>query len=434
MRLGLGRFLTTLLVLLPSVSLASPPETVLLLDSQEGAISTRAMEVVKAHLMRIYRVVDATEAIPILEREPGCDTDGKATELTAKLQRGVELFFEKTDIEGATSILSKATTDFFAAPCILRGDRASFREVCRISVMLVRLYLLLGRQDEASHLGFHVRAFCPAEIIQQSEEPPEVTSFVLEKEVGHLEAEVRLREPETMSVLLVNGLPQVIGNGAMTVRLPQGVVSEIALIDTSGKAFVWRGVGKRRTYEFHVGLAGKVRAGPSGSLQLIGGSAEEVARELTLAYGYTVLLVKSQDDGLVRVVLVESGQGSERILMELRPLNEKNGGFEVSVEPGGPLLARPAWPWPYVALGASAALLGAGIYLNVLTNNDAKAVNDGRENRVADYQTHRRWSIACYSVAGVTAAAGIVLFLLKPEAKEKFIVFDAGSHTFSLRF
>ncbi len=412
-----------------SPAAAQAPEAVLLLDGEVArGGAERVVEVVKAQMMRIHRVVPGTDAVDLARREPQCGSEGGPDRVVAQTRAGSDLFFGQTDLDGATRALEEAMAAFFESPCIARGDEAVLREVCAGAVLLVRLYLLRGQTRQARDLARRVAVVFPPGMVEGTHEPPEVLELVSSLRTEGQEASVTVgpKGRAEGTRLLVNGIP-VGGGSPWQVRMAPGVPHELAVLTASGSAYVWRGLVGAQGVHLDLDVADQVLSGPMETLRLAEGvdPAEEglsVARRIAEVSRRTVLLVRAGRDGAVRVEEVPGGRGPARELMRLRPLSGQDSGIEVVVEPGGPLLSRPAWPWPYIAAGAALGLLGAGVYLNVAANRDADAVNQGLDNRAHDYWVHRNAAIACYALAGASGAAAVVLSFLRPEPRNRFIV------------
>ncbi len=413
------------LLLVTTPATAQVPEAILLMDGEAAQSgSGRVAEVVRAQMMRIYRVVSGPEAVALARREPACEGQDLLGTLLQKVRDGSDLFFERTDLEGASRVLDGAVALFFERPCLARGEEAALRAMCAGATLLVRLHLLRGQTREAEGLARLVARVFPARMVEETQEPPEVLALVAGARAHGREIEVTVSPAERVAgaMLLVNGTPAN-GEAPWRVRLPLGGSHELTVLTASGASYAWRGLPEGPGLRLDLDLADRVMPGPENSLRLAEGvNGTATARRLAEVAGRTVLFARAGDDGWVRVERFAPGQAATRELMRLRVLPEPRSGVEVVVEPGGPLLSRPAWPWPYVAAGAAAGLLGAGIYLNVAANRDADAVNRGSANRVGDYRTHRNWAIACYALSGASGAAAVLLLFLKPQPRDRFVV------------
>lgn len=419
-------------VLLATSAAAQVPEAVLLMDAEAArSASGRVAEVVRAQMMRIHRVVPGPDAMDLARREPACEGENGLKPLIDRVRAGSDLFFERTDLDGAAQALGEAVAPFFEHPCAARGDEAALGEVCAGAALLVRLHLLRGRTREAEDIARRVANLFPAGMVEETHEPPEVLALISAARDEGREVEVAVTPADRAAGarLLVNG---VLGHGdaPWRVRLSPGGRHELAVLTASGAAYVWEGVAAGRGIRLDLDLADRVVPGPKDSLRLAEGvdpgvDGTATARRLAEVTGRTVLFARAGTDGWVRVEEATAGRDATRELLRLKAGPEPGSGIEVVVEPGGPLLSRPAWPWPYVAAGVAAGLLGAGVYLNVAANRDADAVNRGSGNRVGDYRTHRNWAIACYALAGASGAAAVLLAFLKPEPRDRFVVFGA---------
>lgn len=419
-------FVAVACALLSASSQAQVPEAVLVMDSGAARTSDRTVEVIRAQMMRIYRVVPAHSALGPTHRDAACET--KDASIVTRVRTGSDLFFEHTDLDGAAQVLDEAVTAFLERPCVLRGDEASLREVCAGAVLLVRIHLLLNRAREAQDLASRIAVVCPRPMVEASQEPPEVLDLVLDARVWSREVGVVVQPSHktTGARVLFNGFP-LDGKGPWPVRLSPGMSHEVAILTTGWGVHVWRGTEVPTLLHLDLDLSDRVEPGPENALRLSDGLSEAeqnaTVRQLADSIGRTVLFARTASEGWVRVEEVVPGRATQRELLRLRTLTSPSTGVEVVVEPEGPLLSRPSWPWPYIAAGAAAGLLGVGIYLNVAANRDAKAVNRGEANRVEDYWTRRNWAIACYALAGASGATAIALFLLRPEPKDRFVVF-----------
>lgn len=407
---------------------AQVPDAILLMDGEAArGGSGRLAEVVRAQMLRIHRVVPGLDAVALARREPTCEGRDLLETLLDQARAGSDLFFERTDLEGASRVLEDAVAPFFERPCLARGEEAALRAVCAGAALLVRLYLLRGRSKEAEGLARLLARVFPATMVEETQEPPEVLALIAGARAQAREVEVAVTPADRAAgaMLLVNGVSAG-GQAPWRVRLPPGGSHELAVLTQSGSAYVWHGVPDGPDLRLDLDLADRVAPGPDNALRLVEGvDGTAVARRLVEVSGRTVLVARAGDDGWVRVERFAPGQAAIHELLRLRARPEPGSGVEVVVEPGGPLLSRPAWPWPYVAAGAAAGLLGAGIYLNVTANRDADAVNRGSANRVGDYRTHRNWALACYALAGASGAAAVLLFFLKPEPRDRFVVLGA---------
>ncbi len=422
----------TLAALLATPAEAQVLEAVLLMDAEAAqSASGRVAEVVRAQMMRIHRVVPGPDTLHLARRQPACEGESGLKPLLERLRTGSDLFFERTDLEGAARALGDALAPFFEHPCVARGDETVLRQVCAGAALLVRLHLLRGRTREAQDIARRVAHLFPAAMVAATNEPPEVQAlvFAAREEGREVEVAVTPADRAAGARLLVNG---VLGRGdaPWRVRLAPGARHELAVLTASGAAYAWQGVAAGQRIRLDLDLADWVVPGPRDSLRLAegvdpGADGTATARRLAEVTGRTVLFARAGPGGWVRVEEVTFGRGATRELLRLKAGPEPGSGIEVVVEPGGPLLSRPAWPWPYVAAGAAAGLLGAGIYLNVAANRDADAVNRGSANRAGDYRTHRNWAIACYALAGASGAAAVLLAFLKPEPRDRFVVFGA---------
>jgi len=391
----------------------------------------RILEVVRAQMLRIHRVVPASTVLTLAQRRPECEPgSSRGAEALANAREGISAFFEQTDLLRATRLLEQAVSSFLDRPCILRGDEAAIQDLCAGGALLVRLYLLQGRGDEAQRLARRLTRALPVERLAATGEPPEVLGLFTSprEEVRDVDGTAGPEDRAAGATWLAGAVSSAQGARARIQFVGPGP-HVVALLTRDGRAYEWSGTLDGPHLSLDLELAERVQPGPSGSLQPALETEQpdrllDTARLVASITHHTVLLVQS-DPQWVRVEEVAPDRDHPRELLRLRPVEEPRDGIEVVVEPGGPLLTRPAWPWPYLAAGVSVSFLGAGVALNILANRDAKAVNDG-ENRVSEYRTRRAWAIASYSAAGVSAGAAVVLFLLRPDPTERFIVFGTG--------
>lgn len=426
-----GRVLAFVISLLCASSAKTEvPEAVLLLDHEAASgAAGRIVEVIRAQMMRIYRVVPGENAVVLAQREPACETGAGLARVLEGVRSGSDLFFERTDLDGSMKTLEEAVFNFFERPCVVRGEEAALREVCAGAALLLRLRLLRGRTREAEALAFRIATTFPAGMVEETHEPPEVLALIASARQKGLKTVLSVTPANraTGARLLVNGMSGE-GEGPWQVYLAPGAHHELTVMTATGAVYVWRGSPRGQDIHLDLTLADRLVVGPKEAVKLTDGrdsptEGASVAKLLAQVTGRTVLYAHGENDGWIIVEEVIPGRETARELLRLKPRADIGLGIDVVVDPAGPLLYRPTWPWPYIAAGAAAGLLGAGIYLNVAANRDADAVNRGYSNRVQEYWTHRRWSIVCYALAGASGASAVLLALLRPQLRDRFVVY-----------
>lgn len=399
---------------------ARAPSALMLLDSAQLP-GSRLAEVASEQVSRVYRIVYPEASLGLSEYLEDCDRERREDlqkALLQDLERASDFFFSHADVERATVLLTSALRRIGEEPCLLM-ERPT---ICPAQGLLVRLLLLQDRKKEASLQAQKTAVLCGPFDMAKTNEPPEVLDLI-EKARSRCTNEVRVevRGDSGEGRLFVGGV-EVPKGLPMVLSLPEGTYP-LVYVDSKGKVFRKEVEAREALTVFDVALSRLLRQGPQGTLvltPLAKGREFEVASKVASLFRGAVVLLRSQGDGSLMVEAFEGEAGGARHLMSLRPLEE---GVEVRVEPQGPFLSRPSWPWPYVTGGLALGLLGAGIYLNVLANRDAGAISDGT-NRLSDYRIHRRWAIGCYSGASAMGVATALLFLFRPDLKDRFIVFD----------
>jgi hypothetical protein len=287
----------------------------------------------------------------------------------------------------------------------------------------VRMY---GSQAEAAALARRIAIVFPGKAVDALDVPPEVERFLagVRRDVESVQAALTVRVAPTDAAADVYGAVDGQPLARPWNRVVPAGPHEIAVFRPDGTAATLRLVTADRpvTAQFDLVLAGALQAGPSGTLIRSGGPGPEaVARRVAEVTDRTVLDVEGAATDRIRV----SSVSPAAVRTDLMVLHPDGASFDVSVSPGAPTLARPAWPWPWVAAGAAAGLLGAGIGLNVASNQAAAAVQD----RVAARDSYRAEAITCYALAGAGAVTSILLFVLRPPPATHFRVTPARAGT-----
>ncbi|NOZ02152.1 MAG: hypothetical protein GXP54_09720 [Deltaproteobacteria bacterium] len=400
--------------------------------------ATRMVDAIRAEVVGLYEIASFKDYGELAGIPGACSPERVAKRrkaLLAGIREGAALFYDSTAVMAATRTLDSATNDFFAAPCLLAGDREALRETCEGAVLLVRLNLFQKKRKEASALARRIALVFGREMVDTVDVPPDVATFLADvrREVESSTALVQINVAPDATVkgarLYRDGF-QVPGASTWLVRVPEGV-HEWTLVTGSGLILNRRmdNRGKDGSLVFDPYLVGKVAAGPSGTLALVPGPdgaerAGRVAQRIADLTGATVLVARgpraAEPSGwiTVRVVDKDGAAGSE--LIRLRP-GPDGGDMEVLVDSKGPLAVRSAWPWPWVTAGVSAGFLAAGAYLNWAANQDADAINRGR-NKVASYNKNRTWAIVNYALAAAGAGTAVILYFVRPKHRSRFII------------
>jgi len=427
----------------PFTAHSSPdrPEAVILLsestaDSQDVGL---VADIVRSRVGEVYRVVDSSKVLGMIGLDESCAVDEAAVkrrEIMNGIMEGLDLFYESTALHAATRALSATLDEYFDHTCVAVGDTDIRHAICAGAVVQVRLLLMQEMMEAAAVLARRMSLCFPARMVQSVDAPPDVRRFLdgvregVESVGTSVEVVVSKGMGEVDDTLFVNGSP-VPGTSPWVVELAAGT-HEFTLVTSSGEVLTQRRTvsDEAATIRFDPGLAGAVKAGPSGTLVIRGGPegtppGVPVARLIADVTGVVVLLVLGkgeQGDGSWVVVREITASGSaDAGMFRFRPGRGQDGSMEVVVDPSGTLSRKRAWPWPWVSAGLSVGFLAAGAYLNWAANDDADAVNRG-ENRVQSYKRNRTWAIVNYALAAAGVGTSLMLYFLQPGFKTHFTV------------
>lgn len=121
-----------------------------------------------------------------------------------------------------------------------------------------------------------------------------------------------------------------------------------------------------------------------------------------------------------RSVTLEAGK-STNVQVALLPNTPSGSSEELSVatEAEGKGLS----PWPFVAFGSAAALVGGGVAFTVLASDDrdtaeSQPPGSARDDAVSSFETNRAVSYALYGVGGAAAITGLVLLFLPLDGED----------------
>ncbi len=411
------------------------PEAVLLLPAvpADPGPAARLLAVARDQVSPAWRVVPAAGLVEFARTDPTC-TGAEAARIVADVLVGVRdgqrLFYDDTAIDRAQETLSVAVDRYLEHPCSFGALASERLEVCAGAVLLARL-LIAPRPEAAAALARRIAHAFPAEAVRSVDVPPEAARFLagIRADVESVRTDLTVAAtpaPEAAGAVLVVDGRVFRSDPPWAVPVAAGA-HEVAILLRSGQAVSRRVVtgDAPARVEFDLVLGGALGPGPEGSLVLSGERARPedapgIARRVAEVTGRTVLLVSGEIGEGVRVTPFDrSGERGE--ILALRPLAEPPGAIDVTIPAEAPIVERPPWPWPWVSLGASAALLAAGIGLNVAANREAAGINEG-ENRLSAWHGLRAGSITCYALSGAGAAAAVVLLVLHPSPRTHLVV------------
>jgi hypothetical protein len=427
-------FLPALLLMCQSTTTAASPlpEGLLLWSSPPpGAIAEGdgLTTLIRERLSPAFRVV-APETVPGLAfLDPLCGRPGEEPlrELMDGIRRGFELFYDRALVDEAAQALDASLDRFLGAPCMVADSPGDRSDLSSAGVLLVRIHLVRGRPEAAAALARRLCKAFPAAELAKADVPPEVTGFLegirkdLESVATPIAIELCDPDPVPGIRILVDGiaLPQ---NPPWEVRVAPGVHS-VTLLGPDGGAWT-RDVqipqeGPRVPIDFS--LSRMLESGPGGSLVVQDSlqDPEALALRLANATGRNVLVTTAHGESGISVRLAAGPASFRGDLLTVR--TGPSGAGEPVFLAAGLLVEKPSWPWPWVSGGASAALLATGIVLNVQANREAAEISRG-SNRVSYQRNYRAWSIATYSLSGLSAVGTILLAVFRPAPREKIFV------------
>jgi hypothetical protein len=427
--------IATVLALPAAASPGEVREAVLLLDAPpaDPASTARMLAVAREEVKAAWRVVPAAGLFELARMDPACaaTTEARAAgdAIVAGVREGLRLFFDETAVERSQEVLSRAVHGYIEHPCLLAGRPSDRAEVCAGAVVLARI-LLPGTPEAAAAVARRLALVFAADEVAAQDVPPEMGRFFagiradVESVSATLEVEAGPGAAAAGASLWVDGR-EVAGGPPWSATVAAGS-HEVALRLANGDAISRRVVTAeaRARVAFDVVLAGALASGPEGSLVVSGGrsDAESVARRVSEVTGRSVLLARGGANGLSVAAVEPAGPGVD--LLTMRPADPA-GAVDVSLAADAPIVTTDPWPWPWVSAGLSAGLLAAAAGLNVAADRAASDVNAG-QNRLAEWRAMRGSSIACYCLAAAGAASTVLLFVLKPPPRTRFVVGPSG--------
>lgn len=360
--------------------------------------------------------------------DPGCRGDSDAAQaMVSLLDDGMRLYFEDTDLPGASATFLRAFEALERVPCALAERPADRDRMGVAGLLLIRMAMHAGQSERAEALARRFCARLGADEAARADVPPDVQTFVagvrrtMEADVVPLRLFVRNRAGGGSLRLLVDGIR--VGDGSVEGEAAWGVMPgwhTITVQSEGGQAWTRRVEVADAGLDLAIDLDLSRLFEPLDSWPGVTGEDSAALARLAVQARATVLFVDRLGDGSVRVEAIPAGDKDfQGEVLHVKPGRDQADTWVVEV-PGraGP---RRTWAWPWVTGVLSAGLLSGGIALNVQANRDAQAITNG-SNRLEDQRLRRAGSIACYSLAAASAVSTVLLGVLRPRKAETLAV------------
>jgi hypothetical protein len=409
----------------PAVTAADPmPEALLAIDPQvlAGPDAGPGLRVILDELAADRRLIDPETLSFLAWPDPGCTAQGdEAVLLIRDVREGLRRYFDDTDLPGAAAAIGRGLGRLARSPCLLAHRDEDRAVVLTAGLLWVRI-LKQGSAPADARPAAELLSerFSPAEVAR-ADVPPDAKAFVEsvrdERAPTRVALRVRFRgaqEGEGTRLLIDgievpaaerDGIRVVPGRRAVSAVLPDGrVLSSFVDVGPTG-----------REIAIDLGISGALSR-VAAPVPALGAVSAGVLRRLASRSGVTVLFLGQAADGSLRLASISPGTDDGRAAAGLLipATTQDEDASSVLLAATSPP-SRRSWAWPWVTGALSAGLLSAGVALNVLANQDAESVNTGT-NRLDDFRARRAGAIACYSLAAASAAATVLLAVLRPDA------------------
>jgi len=406
-------------------------------DSRTRMIISAAPELLSDGF-RISAASDSARVWPAMTPSGSCpegSTDGIAAGMAERIRVGRKLFFESMDMDGAIAELDGAITLYHSSPCLgVRRPELKI-SVCRAGVLLTRLYLLAGQVEAASMEAGRAASRCGEAELAAESVPPETRVFIDRAANGRAagsgnnDAPLRVVCPLSCGDVQIDGTPvQCQDEGCPTAIANAG--PGLHTVDAPGGGSWYTGEFRLSGGEELLVVAPGATPRPDGAVSLddrIGISPGL----LVSALGVPALYLSGADSPEQWALGVTPVDGVPSRIARVLPSGD---ALRFTLEPASGLSIeedRP-WPWPWVSGSLAAALLAAGITMNVFSEDALDDAVEGR-NTMARYEALKGGAIAGYVTSGAGLLATVLLIVLRPRADQSVLI-EPSASGFRLRF
>lgn len=411
---------------LPSLAVADSRPSALLVVDRRVADDPSAGAGLRSILQELdgdWQLIDPGTLPFVAWPDPDCASDGpELAGLVREVREGLRRYYDDTDLPGAASAFSRAMDRLARSPCILAHRDEERTLAVAAGLLWVRILRQRGPSADAWRAAERLCERFSSEEIAGADVPPDEKAFVESVRNDRVGTTVPLRvrldggsDADGVRLLIDgievaasdrDGFRVIPGRRAVSVVLPDGRVLT-SRSDVGSK-------GGEATIDLDVSVA-LFRVGTD--VPAVGVRSEGVLRRLASRSAAVVLFLGMAEDGSSRIAAIPTGSDDGFASPSPGGLSPMAGMEVASSLPAVEARSsRRPWAWPWVTGALSAGLLSAGVSLNVLANRDADAVNAGT-NRLDDFRARRAGAIACYSLAGASVAATVLLAVLRPEVK-----------------
>lgn len=406
-------------------------------DSRAQMIISAAPELL-SNGFRIAEASNSARVWPVLVPSGSCpegSTEGVAAGMAERIRVGRKLFFESMDMDGAISELDGAITLYHSSPCLGVLQPELKISVCRAGVLLTRLYLLAGQVEAASMEAGRAAARCDEAELAAEAVPPETRIFV-DRAVngraarsGNDDAPLKVVCPLSCRDVQIDGTPvQCQDEGCLTAIANVG--PGLHTVDAPGGGSWYSGEFRLAGGEELLVVAPGASPQPTGAVSLDDGTG--LSPELLVSMlGVPALYLSMSDSPGQWGLGVTPVDGVPSRIARILPSGD---ALKFTLEPASGLSIeedRP-WPWPWVSGSLAAALLAAGITMNVFSEGALDDAIEGR-NTMARYEALKGGAIAGYVTSGAGLLATILLIVLRPRADQSVLI-EPSASGFRLRF
>jgi len=336
------------------------------------------------------------------------DVDAKATEISKAIDDASTLFYEDAALKPAEEKLRWALWEMSNRPCVGIGNKGFLKKAFSGAILLIRILLATNSPDaeEVASLVFSRFWYFP---LTEVDIPPDVRDF-LESYAKKETKKIRIvqKGDEELAVAVDRN---VVGRGnEVLAYCPEGD-HDFAFISPKGKVYTgkMRVTNDLQTIRVYEPFLKDPVYLQDNAVVLAEDRLEKAANDLWSFLEMPVVVVQSKDGREVVVEYSNTGEKKE-ILMSVR---KESVSKKRNLRTCG-----------YAVGGVAVGLLGVGIALNVMANQEVSHINSG-QNRISQHSRYKWASIGCYVGAGASGVASLVLMLLKKDSV-KPQAFDRG--------